>query len=63
MRGNSHVRFLGGWGAAMRPGYPTRVIAVSKGASEMKRLFCLYYMRQTNTAKPKQIVLFQALLN
>lgn len=23
MRGNSHVRFLGGWGAAMRPGYPT----------------------------------------
>ena len=23
MRGNSHVRFLGGWGAVMRPGYPT----------------------------------------
>ena len=25
MRGNFHVRFLGGWGAAMLPGYPARL--------------------------------------
>ena len=23
MRGNSHVRFLGGWAGAIPPGYPT----------------------------------------
>jgi hypothetical protein len=23
MRGNSHVRFLGGWAGAILPGYPT----------------------------------------
>ena len=32
MRGNFHVRFLGGWGAAMLPGYPARLDShVTKG--------------------------------
>ena len=25
MKGNFHVQFLGGWGAAMLPGYPARL--------------------------------------
>ena len=29
MRGNFHVRFLGGWGAAMLPGYPAEMRATS----------------------------------
>ena len=27
MKGNFHVQFLGGWGAAMLPGYPAEVAA------------------------------------
>ena len=28
MRGNSHVRFLGGWAGAIPPGYPTNVVKI-----------------------------------
>ena len=32
MKGNFHVQFLGGWGAAMLPGYPARLDSlVTKG--------------------------------
>jgi hypothetical protein len=34
MKGNFHVQFLGGWGAAMLPGYPARTEKEPEGQPE-----------------------------